>query len=127
VSLTAALLLAKTWGGALLGLLAKVDRRVWYALAVVLALLYYGNWSEERGRAEVRAEVAAAVTAERVRVQKADMAAIDRYMQRAVEARKTAMKREEDIDELKDRAKAAPGASSVCIPPDIADRLRDLS
>lgn len=116
----------KAFGGKLLGLLPSVPKEVWIGLIVLAFLAYYANWNAERGRAEVRAEVAAAVAAERLRVEASDRAAIEASDARAAEAERMATLRERELQNVIQSASRMAEAGRECIPGSIADGLRDL-
>ncbi len=126
MSWTVILAMARQWGPRALALLPRVDWRVWAALATAALLLYYGHWSREQGRAEVRTIVAAEVAAEVLRIKQADQDALVAAEKRATEAERLADERKDKIDELNEKAKQTPGASALCVPPDIADGLRSF-
>lgn len=116
----------KAWGPAALGFLPKIDWRIWATVIALASVLYYGHWSEERGRVQVRTEMAAEVASAVLKIKQADQEALVAAEKRATEARAEADSLKGKIDELNRKAAQAPDAGALCIPADVADGLRGL-
>lgn len=116
----------KTWGPRALSFLPSIDWRIWATALALASVLYYGHWSQERGRVQVRTEVAAEVASAVLKIKQADQEALVAAEKRATEARAEADSLKGKIDELNRKAAQAPDAGALCIPADIADGLRGL-
>lgn len=126
MSWLALLAATRTFAPRVVGWVAGIDRRIWYALALVVGLGYFAHWNAERGRSEVEARVAKEVAEQVERIRASDAEALRAAERRAIEAERLADDRKETIVELEHRASTGPEAGAVCIPADIADGLRGL-
>ena len=118
--------IVKAYGGKLLGFLPHVPKEIWFGAAALALMAYFAHWNAERGRAELAAEVAAAVAAERLKIEQADRSAIDAADERALEAERLAALRERELRNVIESASRMADAGVECIPGSIADSLRDL-
>ncbi len=126
MSLSVVWALLKVWGPKLLGFLPSIPREVWIGLALLAFLGYFAHWNAERGRSQLAAEIAAAVAAERLRIEQSDQQAVEAAVDRAIAAERLAALRGKELQSVFNDAAHMPNAGDVCIPGTIADGLRDL-
>jgi hypothetical protein len=107
-----------------LGWLFGKGRFVLYAAVGGAVLLYASHYLKNQGRAEVISEVKIASGAESVRQLGVTISTLEARADAADAARIAAEKREKDAENVAKEARARAGAAVVCVPADVADKLR---
>lgn len=107
-------------------LLSPLGRYLGGALSILLLLAWFYSWAEEKGRVQCEQRVEREAIELRERLDTEHNREIEKAHERAREAQRQSRELEDKINEIIKSAQESEGADDVCVPDDIAERLRQL-